>query len=197
MFMQQMLTRSDRDNVYRLFNRKSKERLFFFFTHYLCGYLCICQKYLSWLSFKEMKRLFHYSAWDALSTNFGSEKCFCLSVGSAAHLAELETTCHLRLLRSPWQSGANDLEGYTVPLHMASLPVWACVLCMGVSAHGRIPNSSPTNAFSICVRAYVYSVNVHLHWCFCVSVWVVAWDLFSSAWRVSVHLGLWSSLLAE
>ncbi|KAI9548120.1 hypothetical protein NQZ68_010339 [Dissostichus eleginoides] len=30
-----------------------------------------------------------------------------------------------------------------------------------------------------------------------VSVWIVAWDLSSSARGVPVHLGLWSSLLAE
>lgn len=39
----------------------------------------------------------------------------------AAHLADLETPCHLRFLSSPWQSAANDLEGHIVPLHLG---VW-------------------------------------------------------------------------
>lgn len=78
------------------------------------------------------KGWFHHSAWDALSENFVFEKCFCLSALSAAHLAELETTCHLCFFSSPWQSGANDLEGKTVPLHMG---LTACVSLCPVYGH--------------------------------------------------------------
>lgn len=74
-----------------------------------------------YLNTLQRKRWFHYSA---LGTRFRLGRCFRLSAVSAAHLAELETTCHLRLLSSPWQSGANDLEGKTVPLHMGPA---ACV----------------------------------------------------------------------
>lgn len=137
---------------------------------------------------------------------FGLEKCFRLSAVSAAHLAELETTCHLRLLSSPWQSGANDLEGYTVPLHMGlAACVGLCFVCVCTSAGTYLCTDKCTSLFmsphlcsgccGVCVCVCVCIVR--LCWCLCVTVWIAAWDLFSSAWRVPVHLGLWSSLLAE
>ncbi len=124
----------------------------------------------------QSKRWFHYRAWDALSANLVFGKCFCLSAVSAAHLAELETTCHLRLLSSPWQSGANDLEGSTVPLHMGlaacvTLGVCVCVcvcvcvylggyifvhLKMHFSVFVNLPESTPLLRFlDVCVCALI------------------------------------------
>lgn len=72
----------------------------------------------------------------------------------AAHLADLETTCHLRFLSSPWQSAANDLEGHIVPLHLGVwvlLWVWVRV-CVYICV--------PLNAPQICTFGVWVSVCV-------------------------------------
>lgn len=100
------------------------------------------------------------------------EKCFCLPAVSAAHLAGLETTCHLCFLSSPWRSGANDLEGYTLPLHMG-LTACECVFFKRTTGPYFWLGSLYVCR---CVCACVYIKTLFL----CLSVPTAARDLFPS-----------------
>lgn len=186
---------------------------------FLCSYLYFfCQKYL-WQTFMKCSSRIGVSEYTSKKEMIPLPcrrcpqyklcvwKVLCLSAVSAAHLADLETTCHLHLLSSPWQSGANDLEGYTVPLHMG---LSACVsLCIRAYISVRLKMQfwyldefTPLlRLFGVCICVCVClslcMCIVRLCWYLCIFVQIAAWDLFSSAWRVPVHLGLWSSLLAE
>lgn len=129
-----------------------------------------------------------------LNVFFRDTLWICLCAVLAAHLAELETTCHLHLLGSPWQSGANDLEGYTVPLHMGiaacvSLCVFVCMsmqkhicgkLWMQFSVYVCLDESKSLlrllGLFAVCLHS---TVDLCLR--LCVSVPIVDWDYFSSA----------------
>lgn len=56
--------------------------------------------------------------WSTLPKKWQIQSVSVCSVSSTSGRAG--ETHHLGLLSSPWQSGANDLEGCIVPLHMAS-----------------------------------------------------------------------------